>query len=184
MKYVLMSFICLVISCNSYASDSLQIKNNLSCIASKDLKNNLLKIINNPKDYINSDNNDNCVLELIDSVAKYAIVTKDENYLKALNVICSHSDGYISEAMMEVCKDQFYQNFYMLIDYCYNTKSCLRIMIIQGLSMEISDAEDRKLQEKKLDKFIANHLKRIAQEKDRILFIQKIRNEVNPKMFD
>ena len=167
-----------------YGIDSLRTKTDFACIASKNLESNLQDIIATPKKYVSDINDDKCVLNLLDSISKYAIVKKDTNYLRALNAICKSSDGYVSDAIMEICRTHFYENFNAFVNYCYARKSCLRGKTIEGLSMEISVSENKKLAEHRLDKFINDHLRRMRLEKDKVDFVKKIRKEVDPKMFD
>jgi len=144
------------------------------------------EIANNPSVYVNGKINDNCVLSLIDSLSIRAINTHQDKYFNALGAICSISDGYVSEYFLDIGVYQFYQNFNHLIDYTFQQsqkgENCLRKMIIEAISMQISDGGDKK--EKEVVEFIERKIKEYHFPKEKVVFIKQLQKEFDPSMFD
>lgn len=188
----LLFFLIIALSCNvkssqsnseiTLMSDTTNIKES-SCSAVQDIENHLSKIIDNASSYIKHQK-DECVLALLDTISKRAINDKEVQYLGALEAICKVSDGYVSEALMEITGIQFYNNFDNLIAYCFSGNKCLRQSVIDALSMEMSMSENRISKRKEIDNYIQLQIKQQKYGKEKIEYIEQLKKEIDPDKFD
>ena len=107
----IITFILLIVSVNAGAQQVTDSNKNAACTAIGKLKKSLPAITANAREYIWGNNDDTCVLLLIDKISALAISTHDVSYIKALDAIGVVSDGYVSDDLMDLCTDQFYKNF-------------------------------------------------------------------------
>jgi len=153
------------------------------CSAVKNIEKHLSKIIDNSKSYIKNQE-DKCVLALLDTISKKAINDKDIQYIEALEAICKVSDGYVSEALMEIARVQFYDNFNNLITYCYSERNCLQESVIDALSMEVSGSENRITKRKEIDNYIQLQIRQHKYSKEKIEYIKQLEKGIDPDKFD
>ena len=177
-------FILLIVSVNAGAQQVTDGNKNAACTAIGKLKKSLPDITANARKYIWGNNDDTCVLLLIDKISALAISTHDVSYIKALDAIGAVSDGYVSDDLMDLCTDQFYKNFKTLMNFCYAHNSSLKGYLIEGLSADMSAAEDQVAYRKKMVAFAKKtmgDMKMVKGERD---YINDILAHVDLKMFD
>jgi hypothetical protein len=143
-KILLLVLICNKINCQNNAV-KIDICNKKAAIA------NLKMIEANAKQIITS-SNDDCVLELLDTLTVLSIKTKEVKYLQTLNEICKISDGYVSEYYIDITEKLVYKNFSVYTSFLALQKDrCLEKFLIQRMSGEN--------QKKEVVKFIDKELK-------------------------
>src|SRR5690606_12357151 len=81
----------------------------ITCWAVQNVEAHLERIKDNAGSYIEHQE-DECLLTLLDTLGRRAINEKRVEYLAALDEICKVSDGYVSEALMEVAEAQYVEN--------------------------------------------------------------------------
>lgn len=185
-------FCVLAFGCNE-ANNSVNVKNikeplikeqtiqkenkNINCEISENINDYLDEIISNPHKYINENNDDNCVLSIIDSLNSKSIKYEDIRYFQALEAICNISDGYISEYLMSVAIIQYYTNLNGLLTFIKDNK-CFKKMLIWGLSMDVSVGGDQNLNK------IIYHAKNTKLSKDKRIILDAVILEIDPTIFD
>ena len=154
------------------------------CDIALNIDKHLQEIINNPQHFINNQTDDNCVLAIVNTVSKKSIETGYEKYLDALSSICNISDGYLSEYFLEIGIYQFYDNFENIIGYLLNedSKSCLRRILIESVSMEMSDGGDKIISE--INRYLDGKLNESNISEKKAEFIKQMRVEFDPSLFD
>lgn len=116
-----------------------------ACLENIDIHSSLDSIVSDPKTFLFS-LDDNCILELIDSISYYSIVNdRPDSFLLALEKICESADGFVSEYISNIGKEQFYRNFNAVFKYIAGKqrRQCLFEAIYLGLAMEIEDSPDQ-----------------------------------------
>ena len=122
---------------------------------------------------------DSCIFQLIDSLKSQAHL--NQYYYRSLNEIYTFSDGAISEYFTDVMTELFYNDYKGCSDFLYkNEKSKLNEMLVEALSMEVSDSGNEKKKREEIIKIINE---KSPDEKVRS-FMLSIERRINPKMFD
>ena len=163
----IITFILLIVSVNAGAQQVTDSNKNAACTAIGKLKKSLPAITANAREYIWGNNDDTCVLLLIDKISALAISTHDVSYIKALDAIGVVSDGYVSDDLMDLCTDQFYKGY-----------------LIEGLSADMSAAEDHVAYRKKMVAFAKKKMGDMKMVKGERDYIDDVLVHVDPKMFD
>lgn len=137
-----------------------------------------------PRKFINGQVDDNCVLAIVKAISDKSISTGEDKYLEALNAICGISDGYLSEYLLEIGTYQLYDNFQKLTEYlvAQGSSSCLRRVIIESVSMEMSVGGELKTAE--INRYLDSRLEESGLSEERASFIKEMRKEFDPSMFD
>ena len=180
----IITFILLIVSVNAGAQQVTDSNKNAACTAIGKLKKSLPAITANAREYIWGNNDDTCVLLLIDKISALAISTHDVSYIKALDAIGVVSDGYVSDDLMDLCTDQFYKNIKTLMNFCYAHNSSLKGYLIEGLSADMSAAEDHVAYRKKMVAFAKKKMGDMKMVKGERDYIDDVLVHVDPKMFD
>ena len=106
---------------------------------------------------------DNCVLTMIDSIYSNIIISNRNECLEALDSICRASDGYVADYLEEIGKKLFYKRLPLLSKYRSNKKidkpNTLENIIVEGISQELSEAEDIPKKKKKIETFVKSEIK-------------------------
>ncbi len=131
---------------------------------------------------------DECLLEIVDSLAVKFINTSDNNYLQCLESICQTSDGYLKEHLWSIGKRMFYENFYPFFEFLYERKgesdNCLNELFIVSISVELNQAENRSEKRSEIDKYIKNQISKYKLSYDKIVFLESLQAKFNDKILD
>lgn len=122
---------------------------------------------------------DSCIFQLIDSLKSKAHLNQD--YYRSLNEIYTFSDGAISEYFTDVMTELFYNDYKGCSKFLYqNEKSKLNDMLVEALSMEISDSGNEKKKRARIIEIINEK----SENEDVKKFMLDLEKRINPKMFD
>lgn len=128
------------------------------------------------KSVSSSTENEQCIFLIIDILSESKnLKTKSFRALEELN---NHSDGFLTEYMMEVAVRMYDRNFGIIFNYVFqNQNSSLNRLIVEGLSMEASmeEVDVELLRQKGLSNLKSN------KQKD---YLSSLLDKVDPKKFD
>lgn len=157
-----------------------------ACLAVRDPQKFLNNIVSNPKNFIWDNNDDSCVLKLLDTLSASAIRTHRAEFLNALNATANISDGYVSEAFLDICENQFYYNFTSVTDFCYAHKNSagLRRFIVEGISADIASDKQHFSKKEQVKALIEKKIRKLKITKKKAAFLYSLYREIDPKMFN
>ena len=154
------------------------------CDLLKNISGNIGFIINNSKEIV-FQQQDNCILELIDSLENEVNISNNKLFLIALDSLCNYSDGYLSEYFDEVFPNLFYNNFNTLMIYLYhNRNSQIEEFLIWGLSLEINMSEDKSLKKNEIIDFVRTQFENQSYTKEQINYINDTVNKIDSSIWD
>lgn len=181
----LVIIILLSISCSS--GQQVNSGESNACVISKSLDVQIENINTNSKVIIKN-SEDNCIINLLDSLTRFAIKGNDDKYLSCIESFAKVSDGYVSEYFLEIGAELFYKNFFNSIMYIfkkrYSEDNYLEKVLIEAISMEMSDADDIFSYKKKLNVFIDNEIKKSNYSKEHLEYINLLKSKFDPNLFD
>ena len=177
--------ICLALLGNLSGSSQTGVRQVNACsILKKPLNADLIK--HNAKAIIKG--KDACVLSLIDSVSHYILKRKDFAFIECLDSLYSVSDGYVSEYFLEIGTKLFYKKFGLIIKYAYkekyNPQGSIEKLVIESLSSELSDTDNKNIYKKKLDDFMKKEFVKNNFTLDEIKYANKLESKINSSKFD
>ncbi len=127
--------------------------------------------------------NDSCVIELIDTLVDRFSSSGELIYIVTLDSIVNAADGYIGEYLDEVLGKMFYTQFPVLISYIYkNTRPprrSLRDFVVGSLSLEVSNAQDKKNKRKQIESFAKLMAKRSHLGPEEMEFLRSLLLDIN-----
>lgn len=132
---------------------------------------------------------DNCVLLLLDTLTVRIIRSDAREYLEGLASFSEISDGYVSEYFMEIGTKLFYQDFKIFFIYIYDKYSAkksnpLERVMIEAVSMQLSDADSPKEMQKEIDDHIESEIRKNNFTKDQLTYLATVRKKFDPDLFD
>jgi hypothetical protein len=128
---------------------------------------------------------ENCILDLVDSLTQYYIKTENSKYLIALDSLCSNSDGDLAEYFDEIFIKIFYNNFKSFMLYLYlNPDSKIEEFLVWGLSLEVNMAEDKLLKQKEIWDFANTQVIEQNLNNDVRQCIKSIISQIDPNIGD
>jgi hypothetical protein len=134
------------------------------------------------------DNEDKCILLLLDTLTNRTIRTNDRGSLDCLDAFAANSDGYVSEYFLDIGVKLFYEDFRDVILYTFeknsSNKKPLAKALVEAMSMEISDADDSTTKRQEIDNFVDKQILKYHFTKDQLSYINNLKNRFNPKLFD
>lgn len=156
-----------------------------SCFIVENIEDNLDEIKNNASKIIR-DNEDNCVIALLDSLTYKSIKATNHRFLVVLDSICIISDGYVSEYYMDLSLRLFYEDFNDLLSYTKirNKDNCIRKRLVEALSMELSNVKDPEKKRLEINDFIKSQVAQKDLSEEERKFIEQLMNDIDPEMFD
>lgn len=158
---------------------------NIACAAYNDPQQYYIRILERPEDFtMHSENG--CIFKLLDTLAIGA-VHGDTMQLACLDKLYGKSDGEVSEYFLAIGVNLFYNGFDKIIPYLYQKKqrgvhTYLEGLIIESISMEISDAPDQEKEKAKINSFISEKEQKLSPQEFR--YITMLQKKFNPEIFD
>lgn len=142
----------------------------------------------NAKKIIQS-NRDKCVISLLDTLTARVIRNGGDEYFSCLDSLAIVGDGYVSEYFMEIGISVFYKRFREFFTYIYNahekkSKSVLERVMVESVSMQISDSDNEKEMERKINTHIDKEIKKSTFNVKQLQYLSLVRGKINPDMFD
>lgn len=134
-------------------------------------------------------NKDACVIALLDTLTARVMRDGDSEYFSCLDSLAIASDGYVSEYFMEIGIKIFYKRFEELFIYMYNahtkkSKSALERVMVESVSMQISDSDNAKEMERRINVHIDKEIKKATFNTNQLQYLALVRGRINPDMFD
>jgi hypothetical protein len=154
------------------------------CDLLKNISGNIDFIINNSKEIV-FQQQDNCILQLIDSLENEFHISNNKLFLIALDSLCTYSDGYLSEYFDEVFPNLFYHNFNSLMIYLYhNPNSQIEEFLIWGLSLEVNISEDKSKKKNEIKDFVRAQFENHSYTKEQINYINNTVDKIDSSIWD
>jgi len=150
MKIYLTAIVCFVlfVNCFGQTGNQQQKKDDLnSCILSSNLDDYKDSLIQNPKIMkIILDDNDSCVIQLLDEIKFNIYQNKNSvEYYDLLESISKISDGYISDLLVDISFDLFNNDYKRFSTFLHDHKEArLSQFLIEAWSLRVSEANDEK----------------------------------------
>ncbi|EQB63652.1 MAG: hypothetical protein RBG1_1C00001G1231 [candidate division Zixibacteria bacterium RBG-1] len=175
-----------ILSCHSqYRYSDKKMQKIDACEILKNIDGNLDVIERNADKIILG--NDNCVLDLLDSLTYKFVNNNEMKYIEALDSICQVADGYVGEAYWDIGREIFHKNFKGYFKYLYDHRSkndCMEKRLIDGVSFEIHMAEDRENAKQEIDAFLRNKIIELKLTESEIEYLKKLQARFDPGMYD
>lgn len=110
-------------------------------------------------------------------------------YFSCLDSLATVSDGYVSEYFMEIGIKVFYKRFGDFFSYLYSAhekkdKSALERVMVESVSMQISDSDNAKEMERRINAHIDKEIKKGTFNVKQLQYLSLVRGRINPDMFD
>lgn len=178
-----------LVSINFSCSHGQSIKSTDSnaCIIAEKIDSSLNNINKNAKAIIDS-SKDDCVMRLLDTLTIKAINSDENKYLMPLESLRKVSDGYVSEYFLEIGVKLFYKDFKDYVLYIFNRRMAkenyLEKVMVEAISMEMSDSDNIENYQKKIDEFINKEIQTFNFSKEQLAYINGIKKKFDPKLFD
>lgn len=134
-------------------------------------------------------NKDECVIVLLDTLTASVNRNGGGEYFSCLDSLAIAGDGYVSEYFMEIGISVFYERFREFFIYIYNAhekkgKSALERVMVEAVSMQISDSDNAKEMERKINIHIDKEIKKDIFNASQLRYLSLVRAKINPDMFD
>lgn len=135
------------------------------------------------------DNKDECVITLLDTLTARVISNGGGEYFSCLDSLAIVGDGYVSEYFMEIGIRVFYKRFGEFFTYIYNahekkSKSALERVMVESVSMQISDSDNAKEMERKINAHIDKEIKKGTFNVKQLQYLSLVRGKIDPDMFN
>jgi hypothetical protein len=131
---------------------------------------------------------DNCVLALIDTVCGEIVKTGDRKYLIALDTIAMHSDGYVSEYLLDIGVKLYYKRLPLLAHYLttrdLKNPGAIEKLIVESMSMYLSTAKSRDQKRKKIEAYVDQAKAKKEINDQEYVYLEGLMKRFDPKMFD
>jgi hypothetical protein len=131
---------------------------------------------------------DSCVLIFLDSIVIKSIRADDIAPLQVLSSIKAKSDGYVAEYFNEIGVALFYKDFRDLFVFIHDqpleSKDGIRKALIEGLSLEVADADDSKAKRKQINSFAKKQIEKHQLDSSEIETVRQVLAEINEDIFD
>jgi hypothetical protein len=131
---------------------------------------------------------DSCVLIFLDSLVIKSIRTDDVAPLEVLNSIRTRSDGYVSEYFTEIGVALFYKDFRDLFVFIHDqprlSKNGIRKALVEGLSLEVADADDSKAKREQIDSCAKQQIDKHLLNSGQSGTVHEVLSEIDGTAFD
>jgi hypothetical protein len=107
--------------------------------------------------------------------------------LQVLSSIKAKSDGYVAEYFNEIGVALFYKDFRDLFVFIHDqpleSKDGIRKALIEGLSLEVADADDSKAKRKQINSFAKKQIEKHQLDSSEIETVRQVLAEINETTF-
>lgn len=156
------------------------INHKMDCEIIRNFENTKKLIRSNAKELLINEN-DECILALIDTLLILCLENIGYVEYVLFNELCIVSNEFYEELLKSVVYQLFRKDFSDLIDYIYNNdNNVIRTFLIDEINIKLSMTTEKKEKRKEIIEYIENHLNSPSITDENKSFVQKyIINEIN-----
>jgi len=133
-------------------------------------------------------NNDDCVVDMIDSITNNFIQSSKLFYIEAMDSIYKVSDGYVTEALIYNYEVIFQKNFNAFFNYVYinreNKTANIKGYFIMSGSIVLSEAKNKVEKRKEMKEYMMQIAKKNNYSIDKINYLIELEKQFDEKGLD